>query len=158
MAINLNSTTPSIPSGSEAVIFQNDASGNVSAYVAGGPTTPASFDAAAQTANIGSTTLIASVPTSGRYRVSAYVIVTTPDGASSSLPAVHVAWTDADNTNGQTVQLFATNTGNSVTTWSSGDIFLSADATTSISFSTSGYASGTPATMQYAIHVVVEAL
>ncbi len=158
MSINFSNTTPAAPTGKTLVTFQTDGSGNMSAYIAAAVELTANgFDATAQTANIGSTTLI-TTPVSGRYRISAYIIVTTVDGASSTLPSIVLSWNDVDNGQAQTFTLTPTNAGNLQTTFQSNDAFLSIGSSAALSFSTTGYTSGTPATMQYAIHIVVEAL
>lgn len=155
MSVNLSSTTPAAPSGKTLVQFQTDGSGNVSGYIAAATELVGdSIDLANQTANISTTPLIASP--SGLYRVSAYVIVTTVDGASSTLPSVVIAWDDKDNGQPQTFTLTPTSTGNLLTTCEQADMIVSAGSTANLSFSTTGYASGTPATMQYAVHIRIE--
>lgn len=158
MSVNFSNTVPAAPTGSTNVTFQNDGSGNVSAYITSAvELTGNGFDATAQTANIGTTNLIAT-PTNGRYRVSGYIIVTTADGASSTLPSIVLTWNDVDNGQAQTLTLTPTSTGNTLTTLEFNDAFLSVAASAALAFSTTGYASGTPATMQYAIHITVEKL
>lgn len=158
MSVNLSNTTPAAPSGSTNVTFQTDGSGNVSAYVTTAvELTGNGFDDTAQVADIGPTDLITS-PVAGRYRVSAYIVVTTADGASSTLPSIVLTWVDADNGAGQSQTLTPTNSGNLLTTFEENDTFVSAGPSSPLSFSTSGYASGTPATMQFAIHITVEKL
>lgn len=158
MSVNLSNTTPAAPAGSTNVTFQTDGAGNVSAYVtAAVELTGSGFDATAQTANIGTTTLVAA-PVTGRYRISGYIIVTLVDGASSTLPSIGITWKDANNGQGQTFTLTPTDSGNLLTTVHFNDAFISADVSAPIQFSTTGYASGTPATMQYAIHITVEKL
>jgi hypothetical protein len=157
MSVNLSSTTPAAPSGNTLVQFQTDGSGNVSAYIAAATELVGdSIDLTGQTANISSTTLVTSP--SGRYRISAYIIVTTVDGASSTLPSVVITWNDGDNGQAQTFTLTPTATGNLLTTLEQGSMFISAGSSANIDFSTTGYASGTPATMHYALHIRVEQL
>jgi hypothetical protein len=113
------------------------------------------FDATAQTADIGTTSLDAA-PVTGRYRVSAYIIVTTV-GTTSTLPSIVLTWNDADSGQTQTLTLTPTNAGNALTTLQFNDAFISANVSAPIAFSTTGYAStGTP--MQFAIHITLEAL
>jgi hypothetical protein len=155
MSVNLSSTTPAAPSGKTLVQFQTDGSGNVSGYIAAATELVGdSIDLTGQTANISTTPLIASP--SGLYRVSAYVIVTTVDGASSTLPSVVIAWDDKDNGQPQTFTLTPTSTGNLLTTCEQDDMIVSAGSTANLSFSTTGYASGTPAAMHYAVHIRIE--
>jgi hypothetical protein len=157
MSVNLSSSTPAAPSGKTLVQFQTDGSGNVSAYISAATELVGdNVDLTAQTANVSATPLIASP--SGLYRISAYVIVTTVDGASSTLPSVVIAWDDKDNGQPQTFALTPTNTGNLLTTLEQNDMIVSAGSTANLHFSTTGYASGTPATMQYSLHLRVEQL
>ena len=158
MSVNLSNTTPAAPAGSTNVTWQTDGSGNVSAYVTSAvELTGDGFNATGQSANIALTNLVAT-PTTGRYRISVYLIVTTVDGASSTLPKVTLSWNDADNGQAQTMDITATQTGNLLTTFAEGDAFLSVGSSGALAFQTSGYTSGTPGTMKYAIHITVEAL
>lgn len=108
-------------------------------------------------ANLGSTPLLTAAQ-AGVYRISAYVIVAVPDGASSTLPSVVLSWPDRDNGATQTLALTPTNTGNLKTTLQQAVGVISVEAGTTISISTTGYASGTPGAMVYALHVRTEAL
>lgn len=155
MAINLNGTTPAAPSGATNVTFQNDVSGNVSAYITSAPGILPGVNLTAQTANISATTLLATTA-SGMYRVSGYIVVTTVDGVSSTLPKITITWTDANNSAVQSFDLTATSTGNTTTTSKQGVMVVSALTTTNIQYATSGYVSNTPATMQYALHLTIE--
>lgn len=158
MSVNLSNTTPAAPAGSTNVKFQTDGSGNVSAYITSAvELTGDGFDGTNQSANIPLTTLI-TTPTNGVYRVAAYIIVTTADGASSTLPKITLSWNDQGNGQPQTLDLTTTQTGNTLTTLQQGDAFLSIGSSAALQFQTSGYASGTPATMKYAIHIRVEQL
>jgi hypothetical protein len=155
MSVNLSSSTPAAPTGKTLVEFQTDGSGNVSAYIASATELVGDdVDLTAQTANISTTALVTSP--SGLYRVSAYTVVTMVDGASSTLPSVVLTWDDEDNSQPQTFALTPTNTGNVLTTLEQNDMIISAGSTASIKFSTTGYTSGTPATMQFALHIRVE--
>lgn len=114
-------------------------------------------DLVGQTADVALTTL--GTPLSnGRYRVSGYIIVTTVDGASSTLPSIVITWTDPDNNTAQSFTLTATSAGNLLTTKQSADVFISAKSGVAVQFNTTGYTSGTPATMQFAIHLTIERL
>ncbi len=158
MSVNLSSSTPAPPSGSTLVQWQTDGSGNVSAYFTSAVELVGDgFDATAQTADIGSTTLIPS-PTPGRYRVSGYIIVTTVDGGGSTLPSIILTWNDADNGQTQTFTLTPTDSHDDLLHPQFNDAFLNVGNSGSIDFSTSGYASTTPAKMQFAIHITLEAL
>lgn len=119
-----------------------------------------------QTANIASTPISPLLDpviwsTGGAYRASCYVIETVADAASSTLPVCNVIYTDADTGNSHTVALTSTNTGNTVDSIGAGTTTLPwgtfhPKASTTISMSTSSYASGTPATMAYAVHFRLE--
>ncbi len=157
MAINLNATLPAAPAGSTNVTFQKDSSGNVSAYVTSAPElTGDNIDLTAQTADIGSTTIV-SAPANGLYRVAGYIVVTTVASVSSTLPSIVLTWSDQDNGQTQSWTLTPTANGNLQTTVEQNDAILSCGPAANLSFSTTGYASsGTP--MQYAVHLRVEAL
>lgn len=157
MPSNFNSSVPAAPAGAVNVVFQTDAAGNDSAYVPASAVSFPSTDLTAQTANISATTLL-TAPSTGRYRISAYAIVTTPDGASSTLPSIVITWTDADNSIGQSFALTPTNAGNTTTTLQQASMIVSAVAAGAIQFAATGYASGTPATMAFALHITIEAL
>ena len=158
MSVNFSNTIPAAPAGSTNVKWQTDGSGNLSAYVTSAvELTGDGFDGTAQAANIALTNLIAS-PTSGRYRISAYIIVTQAATTSSTLPSISLQWNDADNGQAQTFALTPTDTGNLLTTSHFNDVFLSVGASSPLTFSTSGYTSVGATPMQFAIHITVEAL
>ncbi len=119
----------------------------------------AASDLTAQAADIGATVLYA-VPAGagGLYRLAAYLAVTQAATTSSTLPKVTIAWTDADNSTAQSLDITATNAGNLLTTLAQALAVVNAKAATSISFSTSGYASVGATAMQFAIHLRLEAL
>ncbi len=157
MSINLNDLLPAPPAGSTNVKFQEDISGNVSAYVTVPGLVPASsVDLTAQSANIGATNLIAA-PTAGVYRISAYVIVTRAGGSSSTLPAIVITWFDQDNGVAQSLTLTPTNNGNSTTTYQEAVGIVSAN-TGAIQYSTTGYVSAGSPSMQYALHIRIESM
>jgi hypothetical protein len=120
----------------------------------------ASFNAVAQAANIGATTVYA-VPVGGAglYRVSAYAVVTQAATTSSTLPNVGVLWTDNDaNVALSANTVTPTNTANAPGAFGPGDIVISARGGTNIQFQTSNYASSGATPMQYAVHLRVEYL
>ena len=160
MASNFNNTTPAAPTDNTNVNFQTDGSGNDSAYV---PTSAqelksVNVDLTAQTANVSATT-IASPAVSGIYRLSVYEMLTNVGSVTSTLPSVVITWTDADNTTLQTVTLVpASASGNTLTTMVEGDVIMNVSGTTNIQYATSGYAANAATTMQYALHLRLEAL
>lgn len=158
MSINLNDTLPAAPAGFENVLWQRDGSGNISAYIPGSPAIDpnGTVNSTGHTANISATPLVAAP--AGMYRISAYIVVTTVDGASSTLPSIVITWTDSDNGTPETLTLTATSAGNTLTTYKEAVAVVNAGVSAAIQYSTTGYASGTPATMQYAVHIRVEAI
>ena len=155
MSVNLSNTTPAAPTGGTNIIWQTDGQGNVSGYVHSAVELVGDgIDLTAQTANVGPNTLVTTP--SGYYRISAYIVVTTVDGASSTLPSLTITWNDQDNGQAQSFVLTPTNAGNLLTTLEQSDMIVSAGSSATIDYETSGYASGTPATMQYAVHIRVE--
>ena len=157
MAINLNGTTPAAPAGGTNVLWQEDTSGNVSAYVtAAGIITASSVDLTAQTANIAGTNLVAS-PTAGCYRISVYIAVTTAGGSSSTLPATVFTWNDQQSGQAMSLTLTPTNSGNALTTFQDAVGFISANAS-AIQYATTGYVSAGSPSMQYALHIRIEAM
>lgn len=165
MSVNLSDTTPVVPTtvnGAVNVRWQQDASGNISAYHKNGdvPVQLPPVDLTAQGANIVATNLVAaaSVITNGRFLIKAYTIVTQVATTSSTLPSVVITWTDPDNSTAQTFTLTPTNTGNVLTTFQQASMIISAKAATAIQYSTTGFTSVGAQAMQYALHLVPIAL
>ena len=132
-----------------------------------GSTGAVSFGATGQVANIPSTPISPGLDPvkwnrGGGYKADCYIILTTVDAASSTLPACNVIFTDADTGTSHTAALTATSAANTKDTIGAGTTalatggFFHPKAGTTISYSTSGYASGTAATMQYSIHFRLE--
>jgi hypothetical protein len=125
----------------------------------------AQADLTGQTAAKATTTLYA-VPTTAQYRLSWNAKVTTVDPGSSTLGALTITYTDADNTV-QTIVMSAqdatganvtTNTGNLTTSVLLGNThMLNCRSGTNIQYAFA-YASGTPATMAYNLHLKLESL
>lgn len=156
MSLNFNSVTPAAPAGSTNVVFQNDVSGNVTAYVAStGGIAP--VNSTGLTADVAATTLTTPA-VAGLFRVTAYMIVTTPDGTSSTLPSLIISWTDWDNSTPQTFTLLPTNNGDSTVTFQQDSMEVSSAAAAAIQYTVSGYASNTPSTMTYALHIRIETM
>jgi hypothetical protein len=111
-------------------------------------------------ANQGSATLFA-VPAAlaGIYRASVYAVVTTADGASSTLPSVGIGWTDNDtSTPLLAANVSSTNTANAVGAFAQGVQVFNAKGGTNITWQTSSYASGTAGVMKYAVRIRLEYL
>lgn len=157
MSVNLSNTTPAAPTGGTNITWQTDGSGNVSGYIQSAVELVGDgVDLTGQTANVGPSTLVTTP--NGYYRISAYLVVTTVDGASSTLPKLTITWNDKDNGQAQTFDITPMTSGNLLTTLEQSDMIVSAGSSAPIGYATSGYASGTPATMHYAIHIRVEQL
>lgn len=135
---------------------------NIATVSNGAPSEYATVDNTTAVANIPATTLYA-VPSSGIYRLSYYVIVNRVATTSSTLPDLQLTWTDPDNSTVQTFGPFdsATPSANTLTTMYSGTAVISAKAGTNIQYQTgvtTVYASVGATTMQYSVHLKVEAL
>jgi hypothetical protein len=112
----------------------------------------------AQAANVNSPTFYA-VPTSGLYRVSAYVVLTQAATTSSTLPGVSVSYTEAIT--GAVVQDIVFGTGgttNTVGLHQGGSAVIQAQQGSHIGYITTGYASSGATPMQYAVGIKVEPL
>jgi hypothetical protein len=159
MSVNISNTTPAAPAGNQLITFQTDGSGNVTGYVPQAATlvTASSVDLTGQGANISATNLVAS-PSTGMYKVTAYIIVTTVDAVSSTLPSVVITWTDPDNSTSQSLTLTATSTGNTLTTYKNASAPINVFSGAAIQYSTTGYLSNTASQMKYALHIRVEAM
>ena len=171
MAINLNGTTPAAPAGNTNVIFQEDSSGNVSAYVTNTPSGSPTFLApsplvslTAQSAAQSSHALF--TPTaSGLYRISFYAKVTTPATSSSVLGGAvgfSVTFTDATDSVASVIATTsnvgsAVNAGNLTTSAASGALIINAITSVAVTFSY-GYSSTGGTAMQYEIQVFGEAV
>ena len=158
--------TPTQPDFSDlAGILKATKYNNVALVSNGLPSEVATVDLTAQTAAKGTTTLYA-VPTTAQYRISWNAKVTTVDGASSTLGALTITYTDADATV-QTITMSAqdatganvtTNTGNTTTSVLLGNThMLNCRSGTNIQYAFA-YASGTPATMAYNLHIKLESM
>lgn len=111
-------------------------------------------------ANITASTLY-TVPAGGGglYFITMYAVVTTADGASSTLPNAGVVWTDADASVAVTANnVTSTNTANAAGAYGQGSVVINAKAGSVIQYLTSNYASGTAGAMKYALHVRLEYL
>jgi hypothetical protein len=76
------------------------------------------------------------------------------------MPNTAFAWTQAESGAAQSITSTSSSAGNSTTTtFRQATIILNAQASTNITYSTTGYASGGggPA-MQYSLHIIVEGL
>jgi hypothetical protein len=112
-----------------------------------------------QTANVNQPTAY-SVPRSGMYRVSCYIVLTTAATTSSTLPGCTVTYTEA--TTGQAVSdAISTCSGcttNAVGLHIGGSAVIQAQLSSNIGYSTSGYVSSGATPMAYRVDFKVEAL
>jgi hypothetical protein len=105
----------------------------------------------AQSAAIGATAVPLGSVSAGRYQITWYARITTPDAVSSSL-TVTIAWTEGAvslSVSGSAI------TGNTTASLQSGVIEVDVDASSAISYATA-YASNTPGAMQYRLSVTVK--
>lgn len=168
MAINLNDTTPAAPAGSTNGKWQEDASGNVSVYFSASATVINKVDLTAQTAAVSATSLVAA-PATARYRISAYLKVTTPattGAATSTLGGVTITYADGTDSVSQSVVMqmqtqagasATTNSGNTTTSVLSGELVIYAATGTAIQYAIA-YASNTAAQMAFEAHLAAEQL
>lgn len=130
------------------------------------------FNAVTQSAAISTQSLSASLPYSGRYRVTWYSVITQAATTSSTLGGTNgfqCVYTDVDTnasatspaagapTAASNLAYSQTNQGNAVGNSAGGSVEINAKTGTSLSFSF-GYTTSGGTSMQYAIHVRVEQL
>ena len=166
MAINLNNTTPAAPAGSTNVLWQEDVSGNVSAYSPTSASVINKIDLTAQTAAVSATNLVA-LPATARYRISAYLKVTTAattGAGTSTLGGVTITYSDGTDSISQSVVMqmqtqagasATTNSGNTTTSVLSGELVIYAATGTAIQYAIA-YASNTAAQMVFEAHLAAE--
>lgn len=132
---------------------------NVATVGNGVPSEYGKGDATGQGANVGSTNLY-TVPSTGAgmYRVSCYVVITTAATTSSTLPSCNLIWVDKDNSNSQSANVTATSSANTLTTYTQGTTIIDVAASTSVTWSTAGYATSGATSMVYAVHIKIEAM
>lgn len=126
------------------------------------PRTVAMLDLEGNTSNISG--ILFPVTTPGQYRVGGYIIVTKIStlppppslvAGTSTLPEVTISWTDLDNNIVLSNELTSSATGNSLSTYVSGEMRISAAGSTNVNYSTTMYTSY-PVGMTYALHLTLE--
>ena len=169
MSINLNNTTPSAPAGSSNVTWQEDASGNVSAYV---PTSASvSFSdfqpSLSANYNSGSAKTLFTPSVAVAWRITATEFsVNSPTGAT--LPSLTLAWTDAGGT-AKTLALFSSTgsvsaagvyaTNYAATTASGGiQVIIYTNNSTAVTVTSASYAAGSGTALSYALAIAAEQL
>jgi hypothetical protein len=85
------------------------------------------------------TTYVVTVPVTGLYRVSGYVVST--NGTSGTIPAVTVTYTDADSAVAQTVDLLTSTSSSSSGTTKQASAVVNVKAGATITFTGTSYAS-----------------
>lgn len=165
MSVNFSNTTPAAVAGNSNVTWQTDGSGNISGYLPTSSSVAAKIDLTAQTAAVAATNLLAA-PATARYRISAYLKVTTPatGAATSTLGAVTITYADGTDNVAQSVVMqlqtqagasATTNVGNSTTTVLAGEVPIYAHTGTAIQYAI-GYASNAANTMAFEAHLAAE--
>jgi hypothetical protein len=160
MSINFSSTTPAAPSGSVNVTPQNDGAGNMSFYVPeSGVVLPVSILEPTLTAdfNAGSPQTLVTPAAPSVYRISFSQALEVVDAVSSTMPSLTLGWSDPGGI-ARTKTLVPTDSTNVTTAEYDGDAIIYTNGSTPVTVTSTGYASNTPATMTYALAVVIEEL
>jgi collagen type VII alpha len=118
----------------------------------------ASVTSSANSANISSTTAYTLPASDGMYRISAFIALTRAASTSSTVPTITISWTEGDDgaTSRSLVVTPAFASGNTTATWGQGTTVGFVDASTNITYSTSGYTSTGATSMQYVVRIRVE--
>jgi hypothetical protein len=152
----VSSTTP-VPNLTVARLATVTSYNGVATAANGVPAIYGTSDQTAQGGNIGATTLFTPAASGLLYRVTGLAMVTRA-GTTSTLPSIVLAWTDADNNTAQTFALTPTNAGNALTTSQQGSVIINPKGTIAVSYTTTGFASTGGTSMQYAVHLRIEAI
>jgi len=116
-------------------------------------------DLTAQTANVSLATLVTPAA-NGFYRFSGYIVETTAAATSSTLPAINIAYTDADSSVAQSFNMTSTNASNTAGTVgnpaSTPNYYFYAKSGVAIRWQTLNYLSNPASAMQFAVHVRLE--
>jgi hypothetical protein len=163
MSTNWNNSTPAAPSGATNVTFQNDGSGNISAYL----TTPATIVTNA-TLPILQPTLTANYNAGGAktiftpsavtvLRVSWSQAIVVAATTSSTFPSLTLSWTDVGGIS-RTQQLVATSATNTTAVQSQGDTIIYTNNAGPVAVTSASYASNAAAQMTYALAIFAEIL
>ena len=110
-----------------------------------------------QSANIGSTNLIASA-TAGRYRICGFITLTTAAGTSSTLPALVLGWTDVTDSNVKAFGMTTASAANLTSVGPGNCTLIDAKGSTAITYSTTGYTSNPAAAMKFKVYLTAEAM
>jgi hypothetical protein len=121
----------------------------------GVPVLVAKYDATAQQANISTSTVTYSVPSTGTgiYRIYVYSVVTQAATTSSTAPNVECFFTDNDTNVTETMFLGNTSTANTVGTYTQSGGTMYPKPSTNITCGTSGYGSSGATPMQFSLHI-----
>jgi hypothetical protein len=159
VALNFNGTTPAAPTGSTNVVWQNDVSGNVSAYLPTSSSVVASTLNANLTANFNSGTAytLFTPGSAAAYRISFSQAIVTAATSSSTFPSLTLGWTDVGSV-ARTATLVSTSTSNATTVESDGVKIIYTNGSTAVTITSASYASSGATSMAYALAVVAELL
>jgi len=159
MSINFSSTTPAAPAGSVNVIPQNDGAGNMSFYVpeSGVEVFRSLNPALTANYNAGAPQTVVTPTAPSVYRVSFSQAIVVVDAMSSTFPSLTLAWSDPGGI-ARTKVLVATSATNTTAVESDGDAIIYTNGSTPVTVTSASYASNTPATMTYALGLIVEQL
>lgn len=130
---------------------------NIATVANGVPAGYASISTTGLTNNVSATNLYV-VPATAAfgYRVTGFTVCTVRDTVSSTVPKLQIVFTDS--TGSITANVTGANTGNTVGTYSTGQIIIDATAGSTIQYQLSGYASNTANAMTYKVKLILEAV
>jgi hypothetical protein len=163
LSVNFSNSTPAAVAGNTNVTWQTDGSGNISGYVPTSSSVTNKVDLTGQTAAVSATNLVAS-PATARYRIGAYLKVTTAGSVSSTLGGVTITYADGTDGVPQSVVMqmqteagasATTNTGNATTSVLAGELLIYAQTGTAIQYAIA-YTANAAASMHYEAHLSAE--
>lgn len=152
---NASSVATLLTPGTAGYVLSTQGAGALPQYISV-PSNQAAIDKTAQTANISSSNVIASLPVTGLYRLTVHIAVTTAATSSSTLPSVSIGYTEGDSSASLSGSLTNISTGNTTATVVTGEALIYAKAATAVTYSTANYASSGATAMQYALHIRLE--
>ena len=158
MAINLSNTTPAAPAGSTNVLWQNDASGNVSAYttcpdivfLSLNPSLLANY-------NAGVAMTLFTPTAAAAYRISVSQAIVTVGSSSSTFPSLTLSWTDVGGI-ARTKQLVATSAVNTTAVETDAIATIYTNGSTAVQVTSASYATSGTYPMAYSLAIVAELL
>lgn len=158
MAINLNNLLPAPPAGSTNVLWQEDVSGNVSAYVTCPDIVFVSLNPSLlANYNAGSAQTLFTPSVAAAYRISVSQAIVTVGSSSSTFPSLTLSWTDVGGI-ARTKQLVATSTTNLTTVETDTIATIYTNGSTAVQVQSASYATSGTYPMAYALAIVAELL